>query len=143
MPYLLDVNVLIAVIDGNHVHHARATDWFVEHAQRAWLACPTVENGTIRIMSGSRYGSTTFSPAEITKQLQLLMHETIHTFVADDLSLVNMNSVNWQALKRSGQITDTYLLALSVANGALLATMDYRLSANLVHGGIEHLYRIP
>lgn len=71
------------------------------------------------------------------------MHETIHTFVSDDLSLVNVNNVNWQALKRIGQNTDAYLLALSVANGAFLVTMDYRLSANLVNGGVEHLHRIP
>lgn len=52
MPYLLDVNVLIALLDRNHVHHARAMSWFVDHAQSDWLICPTVENGAIRIMSG-------------------------------------------------------------------------------------------
>ena len=143
MPYLLDVNVLIALLDGNHVHHARAMDWFLDRARREWLTCPIVENGTIRIMSGARYGPTVFSPNDIAERLQLLMGETTHRFIADNVSLLDGGRVHRDDLKQSSQVTDAYLLALAVANGALLATMDHRLSADLVIGGADHLHRIP
>jgi hypothetical protein len=34
--YLLDVNVLIALIDANHVHHDRAHKWFAAEGAHAW-----------------------------------------------------------------------------------------------------------
>ncbi len=143
MRYLLDVNVLIALLDANHVHHTRAMGWFIGSAQRGWLTCPTVENGTIRIMSGARYGPTLFSPSVVAERLQLLMDATMHAFIPDDVSLLDGNRVHRHELKRSSQITDTYLLALAVANRAHLATMDQRLSPTVVPGGADHLYQIP
>jgi predicted nucleic acid-binding protein len=41
-----------------------------------------------------------------------------------------------------GQVTDTYLLALSVANKGQLATFDRRLSPNAVRGSIGALLLI-
>jgi hypothetical protein len=35
----------------------------------------------------------------------------------------------------SGQVTDSYLLALAVAHGGQLASLDRRLSVTAVHGG--------
>lgn len=143
MPYLLDVNVLIALLDENHVHHVRAMEWFADRAQDDWLTCSTVENGAIRIMSGSRYGPTAFAPYDVSVRLRLLMHETTHRFLADDVSLLDEGRISWRELKRSSQITDSYLLSLAVANGAWLATMDDRLSPNMVMNGAGHLHRIP
>jgi uncharacterized protein len=143
MPYLLDVNVLIALLDANHVHHDRAMSWFHAGPQNDWLSCPTTQNGTIRVMSGSRYSPTAFSPAAVAERLQLLMDETVHRFIADDISLLDAGRLDQNGLRRRSQITDAYLLALAVSNGAHLATMDDRLSASLVTDGNDHLHRIP
>jgi uncharacterized protein len=143
MPYLLDVNVLIALLDANHVHHNRAMTWFVAEAQNDWLSCPTTQNGTIRIMGGSRYGPTAFSPVDVTERLQLLIDETTHRFIADDVSLMDADRLRHHELKRSSQVTDAYLLALAVSRRAQLATMDERLSTNVVIDGSDHLHRIP
>ncbi len=48
--YLLDVNVLIALIDANHVHHDRAHQWFAAEGIHAWATCATTENGLLRIV---------------------------------------------------------------------------------------------
>jgi predicted nucleic acid-binding protein len=53
--FLLDVNVLIALIDPSHVNHAAAHDWFTQVARDGWATCPIVENGVIRILSHSAY----------------------------------------------------------------------------------------
>ena len=47
--YLLDVNVLIALLDPIHEHRQKVTDWYLKHQRRGWATCPLTENGFIRI----------------------------------------------------------------------------------------------
>jgi predicted nucleic acid-binding protein len=37
---LLDVNVLVALFQPDHVHHELAHDWFAENRQTGWATCP-------------------------------------------------------------------------------------------------------
>ena len=55
MRALLDVNVLIALLDTEHLHHVAAIDWFVKHAQAGWATCPITQNGCMRIVSQPAY----------------------------------------------------------------------------------------
>ena len=41
---LLDVNVLIALIDPQHVHHERSHRWFQAHGGHGWATCPLTQN---------------------------------------------------------------------------------------------------
>jgi predicted nucleic acid-binding protein len=50
MPALLDVNVLVAMLDPEHVHHEGAHAWFSEHRSTGWATCPITENGLVRIL---------------------------------------------------------------------------------------------
>ena len=57
--FLLDVNVLIALLDSSHVQHGAATRWFSAEGSNSWASCPITENGVIslmdeRIFAGSR-----------------------------------------------------------------------------------------
>jgi len=51
MRALLDVNVLIALLDGSHIHHGLVTDWLGSHIDEGWASCPITQNGCIRILS--------------------------------------------------------------------------------------------
>ena len=51
--FLLDINVLMALIDPTHVQHDRSHKWFAAKGQRAWATCPIPENGLLRIRSSS------------------------------------------------------------------------------------------
>ena len=53
--YLLDVNVLIALLDPIHVHHQKVTNWYLGHCRDGWATCPLTENGFIRIFGHSNY----------------------------------------------------------------------------------------
>ena len=55
MVALLDVNVLIALLDAGHMHHAVATQWLSEHLDAGWASCPLTQNGCIRILSQTAY----------------------------------------------------------------------------------------
>ena len=48
-PYLLDVNVLIALAWPNHVHHGEALRWFEAKAVKAFRTCPMTQAGFVRI----------------------------------------------------------------------------------------------
>src|SRR6185437_13789211 len=58
-----------------------------------------------------------------------------HAFWKDDLCLVESDLVDIGQIATPGQVTDTYLLALAVANKGQLATFDRRLSPKAVRRG--------
>ena len=55
MRALLDVNVLIALLDAAHMHHARATQWLQQEIAHGWASCPLTQNGCLRIMAQPAY----------------------------------------------------------------------------------------
>lgn len=143
MTYLLDVNVLIALIDPAHVGHDAAHRWFDHEGQASWATCPMTENGVIRIVGHPKYPNTPGSPvivAEIMTKLRMLPG---HVFWPDDISLIGARHVDATQVLTSGQVTDTYLLGLAIAHGGRLATFDRRLSVKAVTGGKAGLQVIP
>ncbi len=50
MRALLDVNVLIALLDAGHVHHATASVWLYANVEKGWASCPLTQNGCLRIL---------------------------------------------------------------------------------------------
>lgn len=47
--YLLDVNVLIALIDPAYVQHDEVHEWFGKVGHKAFATCPITENGPYSI----------------------------------------------------------------------------------------------
>ncbi|MFA7486800.1 MAG: hypothetical protein WCY72_01785 [Lysobacteraceae bacterium] len=41
---LLDANILVALFDADHIHHARVREWFLRHGD-GFATCPIVEGG--------------------------------------------------------------------------------------------------
>ena len=54
MRSLLDVNVLIALLDAEHVHHDAAREWMRENIRHGWATCPITQNGCLRIHGATR-----------------------------------------------------------------------------------------
>jgi toxin-antitoxin system PIN domain toxin len=133
--FLLDVNVLIALIDPAHVGHEAAHRWFETEGNGDWATCPMTENGVIRIVGHPKYPNTPGSPAQVSAIVAQLRGLAGHAFWPDDISLVDPAHVEAARVLTSAQVTDTYLLALAVAHGGKLATFDRRLSADAVKGG--------
>jgi toxin-antitoxin system PIN domain toxin len=132
--YLLDVNVLIALIDTAHVGHEAAHRWFGNIGSVPWATCPITENGVLRIVGHPKYPSSAGSPAAVAPIVERLRALPGHEFWTDDLSLVGSDGVDLAQIATPGQ-ADSYLLALAVGRGGQLATFDRRLSAKAVRGG--------
>ena len=88
MRALLDVNVLIALLDENHVHHAAASDWLAERIESGWASCPLTQNGCIRILSQPRYPNA-LGVGEAMARLWTAVSTPHHRFIADDVSLLD------------------------------------------------------
>ena len=142
MTYLLDVNVLVALIDPNHVAHDAAHHWFETIGARAWATCPITENGVIRIVGNVKYPSTPGSPAEVARIVAQMRELPGHVFWADDISMLGDERIDPSQLLTSAQVTDTYILALAVAHEGKLATFDRRLSPKAVTASKAALHLI-
>ena len=132
--WLLDVNVLLALLDPTHAHHAAAHEWFAT-AGASWASCNLTQNGALRIMSHPRYGNAVASAAVAAELLAELCRQPGHVFWTGDLSLLDSPLIDRGRLLASGQVTDTWLLALAVQHGGRLATFDKRLVTDAVKGG--------
>jgi uncharacterized protein len=107
---LLDVNVLVALFDGDHIHHEAAHDGFADHREKGWAICPHTENGFVRVVSNPAYGLEPMRVGDVIARLT--------TF------------------RSSGhrQLTDLYLLGLAVRMRGCLATFDRSISRTAVVG---------
>lgn len=133
MRALLDVNVLIALLDSDHVHHLAAHDWLSANIEAGWASCPITQNGCIRIMSQTAYPGSLPASA-IAKRLGAAMETPWHTFWPASISLVDGTAVNWSGVLGSRQVTDVYLLALAVRHGGRLVTFDRAVPLRAVAG---------
>ena len=136
MRALLDVNVLIALLDENHTHHATVSGWFADHIEHGWASCPLTQNGCVRIVSQPRYPNA-LGVAEAVMRLQEAVATPWHQFLPDDVSLLDDSVVDRHHLLGPRQLTDIYLLALAAAHGARLVTLDKSVSLVAVRGASE------
>lgn len=139
MTFLVDVNVLIALVDSLHVSHDAAHDWFGREGRLDWATCPTTENGLVRIISHPSYPNALGTPAEAVALLAQLARLPGHVFWPDDISLRDATRFAPARLLTTGQITDSYLLALAASKAGMLATLDRRLSTLAVEDGAKSL----
>ncbi|MDR1387009.1 MAG: hypothetical protein LBJ44_05370 [Propionibacteriaceae bacterium] len=122
---LLDVNVLLALGDQDHVQHALVTKWFVENADQGWATCPVTENGFVRIISQPGYANHT-TTVDALERLASAVGDPAHEFWPCDLSLTAADQVERSRLLGPSQVTDAYLLALAVSRGGRFVTLDQR-----------------
>jgi hypothetical protein len=141
MRFLLDVNVLIALVDGAHVNHDAAHAWF---AEKDWAICPLVENAFVRILSNPAYPTVQATPALAIRYLRGVLEHPRRVSVADDVSLADPDVFEPDGIGTAAAVTDTYLLGLARRHGLRLATFDRRLGHGGVRGaGWGDIERIP
>lgn len=124
MTFLLDVNVLVALVDTSHVHHEAAHRWFASTGLASWATCPLTENGFVRILSNPAYKGGARRPYKAAEQLRILCELAGHVFWADSISIFDKSHFELSRLQGHQQITDVYLAALAAANGGKVASFD-------------------
>jgi toxin-antitoxin system PIN domain toxin len=137
--FLLDVNVLIALIDPAHVQHDHAHQWFARVGKRRFATCPLTENGLLRIVGHPKYPNSPGPPSAVAQSLAAMRALPGHEFWPDDVSMADDAHVDVALLSSHSKVTDTYLLALARAHGGRLTSMDRRLAVDAVPDGAGSL----
>ncbi len=123
MVALLDINVLIALFDAAHVHHARAHAWLARNRAQGWATCPITQNGCVRVMSQALYPGR-LSVAEISRRLSHAISAAEHRFWPDTISLCHTGRFSLEGILSPKNLTDIYLLGLAVERSGRLVTFD-------------------
>jgi uncharacterized protein len=118
--YLLDVNVLMALLWTNHERHELADRWFEKVVSVA--TCPVVQLGFARVSSHPQLGFG-FSPEDAFSILREFTGNPRHRFIADSLGCHD-RVFDTGSIKGPNQVTDHYLVALARQHGLSLATFD-------------------
>ena len=120
MTFLLDVNLLMALLWENHEHHAAARGWLRRVADFA--TCPVAQLGFARVSSHPSLGYS-MSPDQAFGVLRRFLADSRHRFVPDDLSCED-RVVRTDLMSGANQVTDHYLVALARQHRLTLATFD-------------------
>jgi toxin-antitoxin system PIN domain toxin len=134
---LLDVNVLVALLDAGHLHHAQAMDWLAAQQTQGWASCPLTQNGCLRILSWPTYPNPQ-PPGVVAERLAAATAHVSHAFWPDALSLLEPGRLRWDRVLGPRHISDVYLLALAVQNQGTLVTFDRSIALEAVPGAKTH-----
>jgi uncharacterized protein len=129
---LLDVNVLIALLDSDHVDHQRVRGWVDAEIVHGWASCAITQNGFVRIISQPRYPSPV-TPTQAISTLARAAATEHHEYWPCSVSLLDNELIDHSRLHGHRQITDAYLLALATSNGGRFATLDQSIPIDTVH----------
>lgn len=140
MRALLDINVLIALLDSDHPHHAWAVRWLKSNARHGWASCPITLNGCVRIMSQPGYPNPV-PTAVVVGLLREAARHPAHRFWPDNVSLLDGKLIDETKVHGPRQVTDVYLLALAVKHGGRFVTFDGAIALTAVRGATaDHLH---
>ena len=135
MTYLLDVNILIALLDTKHIYHKKTEDWFFDIASKSWATCPITENGFLRIVTSPAYANVDASFKEALTRLNDLTKIGNHVFWEDEISFSSSKDLLPQYVIKSKEITDIYLILLAKKNKGKLATLDKKIRGDAITDG--------
>jgi toxin-antitoxin system PIN domain toxin len=119
--YLLDVNVLVALTEPEHVHHQTATKWF-NTPGLDWGLCAFSEAGFLRVTTNPKAGA--HSVQDSTEVLAALASNPGYRFWPISASWTAVAAPFHERIFGHQQITDAYLLGLALKEDGILVTMD-------------------
>ena len=131
---LLDVNVLVALFDPDHVHHEAAHDWFADTGRSGWATCPLTEAGFVRVLSNPAYRGTVVRAADLADRLRRFCRSGGHVLWPDEVSLLDASLFDLSRVAGHRQVTDIYLLGLAHTRSGCLATFDRTIPVTAVKG---------
>lgn len=120
--YLLDSNVLIALLTEGHVFRQRVIEW-LDASPKIFAVCSITQGAFLRVYLRVQPGA---SFAEGQRALRELSELDDYRFVPDDQ---NYLSVSPHGIRGHRQVTEAYLANLAVKHDMKLATFDQGLVA--------------
>ena len=129
--YLLDVNVLVPLFWPAHEFHRRARGWFDHHAENGWATCPFTQAAFVRLISNPSFSRDALTAQNALALLDSNLVHPHHHFWPEEISLKEALAPLRPKLVGHRQITDAYLLGLTIFRKGKLATFDSAISSLL------------
>lgn len=129
------MNVLIALLDADHIHHARASQWLEDNLEAGWASCVITQNGCIRILSQPAYPHA-LPAAQVAARLRTATQTSHHLYIAAEPSLLHSPPFDTDQLLGHRQVTDAWLLGLAVAHDLRFVSFDAALPWRVVPGAL-------
>lgn len=131
MRSLLDVNVLLALLDADHVDHQRARAFLDSAVGAGWASCAITQNGFVRIISQPRYPSPV-PPTQAMDRLGSACASPAHEFWRCEISALDQAVIDRTRVHGPRQLTDAYLLALAAFHDGRFVTFDQSVPVSAV-----------
>jgi len=132
-----DINVLVALLDGLHVHHDVARAWFDTASQTGWATCPLTISGVIRVIARPQpIGALSVIEARDLLNALILANSSSHTFWPDNVNLADESLWDLTRLQGYRQVSDLHLLAIAQSNHGALVSLDGGIT--YIEGAIRH-----
>ncbi len=141
--FLLDVNVLIALMWPAHESHARAQEWFSHQSEQGWATCPFTQAAFVRIVTNPGFSRDALTVQQALKLLHTSLRHPAHRFWPDELGLIEALQPFIGRLAGHQQVTDAYLLGLAIHRKGKLATLDRSVLALLPERSPERDFVAP
>ncbi len=119
--YLLDLNLIIALVNESHVHHSAALEWF-NASVLEWALCAFTEAGLLRFLTQPKLRNVPMREAMAI--LASLKAEPGCRYMPVSADWHQTTAPFAERLHGHNQITDAFLLGMAIREGFLLATFD-------------------
>ncbi|MGD0497217.1 MAG: TA system VapC family ribonuclease toxin [Bryobacteraceae bacterium] len=126
MTCLPDVNVWIALVVEQHIHHAAARRWFEEAQDDSLAFCRVTQTGFMSLLTNPRVmAEDALTPSRAWQLLDMFYEDSRILFAAEPPGL----EASWRVLTKArvpgaNFWTDAYLAAFASAAGHTLVTFD-------------------
>jgi hypothetical protein len=127
--FLLDVNVLIALLWAQHEHHAAAQRWFTEASGQGWATCSVTQLGFVRIVTNPAFSAEAVRSTQAVAVLEANLDHPTHQVWENRWGVGALLAPFLPRLTGYRQVTDAYLLGLALKRGGRLATFDRGIDA--------------
>ncbi|MGA3009919.1 MAG: TA system VapC family ribonuclease toxin [Terracidiphilus sp.] len=121
---LLDLNVLIALTDSEHIHHQNARNWLTSAGGKRLGICPLTEAGFLRVTTNPAFHTGPRTLEQATAILQALKGRDDYWYCPIDESWVTLTAPFAARIFGHQQVTDAYLLGIAIKEKGVLVTFD-------------------
>ena len=138
-PLLLDTNALLALGWPNHQYHREVVARLERQPAMPWATCALTQVGFVQLSSNPTVVGLRKTPGQALAMLSEIVSDSQHRYLEVLPSLPGVQQ-HFQRLLGHNQVTDAYLLAVALANRAVLLTLDRRIApSNALRAHIEIL----
>ena len=122
--YLLDVNVLVALLWPAHEANQLALRWFHRLGRKSWATCGITQAGFVRVVSNPAFTRDALSPQQAIELLETNAGHPAHRFWKDESGFLSLVAPFAVRITGHRQVTDAFLLGLALRNKGKVATLD-------------------